>query len=146
MQIFLAIIAGKVLPNYADICASVQHAVFRHLAKKLERAFEYIKVKSWASTNGGYPQTLVWIIYRLSLLTFVTCLFSARWCPEAWPATATSETACSTCRRISTVGQYFHRRSIVRTMALWLHGTECEIICIQPANQNINFLFVCKIV
>lgn len=55
----VAIIGGAVLPNYADICASIQYAVFRHLARKVMRAFEYVKCKGWVPDNSGYPKTLV---------------------------------------------------------------------------------------
>jgi len=41
----LGITASEVLPNAADICASFQFIVLRHLAKRVQRALLFCELK-----------------------------------------------------------------------------------------------------
>jgi len=45
------------IPQLEDMCASFQHAIFRHLAKRMQRAIEYVELQDWVP--NGHEKLIV---------------------------------------------------------------------------------------
>jgi len=46
--------ADGVIPSVADLCASFQHAVTRHLCHRVQRAMEYVDGENMMPLNHRY--------------------------------------------------------------------------------------------
>lgn len=67
------IVASNILPNVADICASIQYMILHHIAKRVQRALIYCDVKQLMPLDN--KATLVSLFSSLLLLCLLLSYF-----------------------------------------------------------------------